>query len=226
MIIEKMQLIDNDLLLLRYEERPMDSAVTSMLTTGEPQAPRRLYVFYCITSENVAGVYEDDSVDLQEIVMHFYEKMCNVRSLQTGDAASTPTHFYMQQNWLNYNKTTPVMRAAALRFNPSVPVSTQSFTTSPYLNYNVFSYDDRLVSPLERPKACSTEPIVFRDRSTDLVKFRLNTTVYRPPNAKAPRELCAFIFHPFEPLVLSIQKCMHLYTYKLHIYNHSTIVEK
>lgn len=226
MIIEKIQLVDNDLLFLRYEERPVDSVVTSMLTTGEPQAPRRLYVFYCITNETVAGVYEDDSVDLQEIVMHFYEKMCNVRSLQTGDAASTPTHFYMQQNWLNYNKTTSVMRAAALRFNPSVPVSTQSFSTSPYLNYNEFSYDDRLVSPLERPKACSTEPIVFRDRSTNLVKFRLNTTAYRPPNAKAPRELCAFIFHPFEPLVLSIQKCMHLYTYKLHIYNHSTVVEQ
>lgn len=224
MIIEKMQLVDNDLLLLRYEERPVDSDVTSLLTSGEPKAPRRLYVFYCITGENVAGVYEDDSVDLQEIVMHFYEKMCNLRSQQTGHAASTPTPTpYMQQSMLN--KTTPLMRQAALLFNPSVPVSTQSFSTSPYLNYNVFSYDARLVSPLERPKACSTEPIVFRDRATNLVKFRLNTTAYRPPNAKAPRELCAFIFHPFEPLVLSIQKCMHLYTYKLHIYNHSTVVE-
>ncbi|KAH8297018.1 hypothetical protein KR044_003536 [Drosophila immigrans] len=226
MIIEKMQLVDNDLLLLRYEERPKDSDVTPMLTTGEPQPPRRLYVFYCITNENVAGVYQDDSVELLQIVVEFYDKMCNVRSLQTGDVPSLPTNYFMRQNYVNPNKTVPFMRQAALRFNPSVPVSTQSFSTSPYLNYNVFSYDDRLVSPLERPKACSTEPIIFRDRATNLIKYRLNTKARRPHSTLAPRELCAFIYHPFEPLVLSIQKCMHVYDYKLHIYNHGTTVEQ
>ncbi|XP_062133026.1 DET1 homolog isoform X1 [Drosophila sulfurigaster albostrigata] len=226
MIIEKMQLVDSDLILLRYEERPKDSDVAPMLTTGEPQPPRRLYVFYCMTSEDVSGVYQDDSLELLQIVVQFYNKMCNVRSLQTGDVPSLPTHYFMRQNYVNPNKTIPFMRQAALRFNPSVPVSTQSFSTSPYLNYNVFNYDDRLVSPLERPKPCSTEPIIFRDRVSNLIKYRLNTKARRPHNALAPRELCAFICHPFEPLIISIQKCMHVYDYKLHIYNHGTTVEQ
>ncbi|EDW60685.2 DET1 homolog [Drosophila virilis] len=227
MIIEKMQLIDSDFLLLRYEERPKDSDVTPILVTGEPQPPRRLYVFYAMSSEEVLGVYHDDSVDLLQIVVQFYDKLCNVRSLQTGDAPSSPSsHYFMQQNCINPNKSAPFMRQAALRYNPTVPVSTQSFSTSPYLNYNVFSYDDKLISPLERPKACSVEPIVFRDRATNLIKFRFNTKAHRPPSQFTPRELCAFICHPFEPLVLSIQKCMHVYSYKLHIYNHGTVVEQ
>ncbi|EDW09703.2 DET1 homolog [Drosophila mojavensis] len=226
MIIEKMQLVDNDLLLLRYEERPKDSEV-SMLLTGEPQPPRRLYVFYSMTSEDVLGVYQDDSIDLLQIVVQFHDKLCNVRSLQTGDAPSSPSsHFFMQQNWKNNSKSLSFMRQAALRYNPTVPVSTQSFSTSPYLNHNVFNYDNLLISPLERPKACSTEPIVFRDRATNLIKFRFNTKAQRPPSQFTPRELCAFICHPFEPLVISIQKCMHVYSYKLHIYNHETIVQQ
>ncbi|XP_034477316.1 DET1 homolog [Drosophila innubila] len=225
MIIEKMQLVDSDLILLRYEQRPKDTDVTPMLTTGEPEPPRRLYVFYRMSNEDVIGVYHDDSVDLLEIVVQFYDKMCNVRSMQTGDAPSSPTHHFIRQNCLSPNKSTHFMRQAALRFNPSVPVSTQSFSTSPYLNYNVFYYDDRLVSPLERPKASSTEPIVFRDRETNLIKFRLNTKARRAHDS-GPRELCAFICHPFEPLVISIQKCMHVYLYKLHIYNHSTTVKQ
>lgn len=220
-----MQLVDSDLILLRYEQRPKDTDVTPMLTTGEPEPPRRLYVFYRMSNEDVVGVYHDDSVDLLEIVVQFYDKMCNVRSMQTGDAPSSPTHHFIRQNCLSPNKSTHFMRQAALRFNPSVPVSTQSFSTSPYLNYNVFYYDDRLVSPLERPKASSTEPILFRDRDTNLIKFRLNTKARRPHDI-GPRELCAFICHPFEPLVISIQKCMHVYAYKLHIYNHSTTVKQ
>ncbi|XP_023171766.1 DET1 homolog isoform X2 [Drosophila hydei] len=227
MIIEKMQLVDNDLLLLRYEERPKDSNVPHILLTSEPQAPRRLYVFYSMNSEDVLGVYHDDSIDLLQIVVQFNDKLCNVRSLQTGDApSSASSQFFMQQNWKNSSQSLPFMRQAALRYNPTVPISTQSFSTSPYLNHNVFNYDNLSISPLERPKACSTEPIVFRDRATNLIKFRLNIKAQRLPGQFTPRELCAFICHPFEPLVISIQKCMHVYSYKLHIYNHGTIVQQ
>ncbi|ALC40977.1 abo, partial [Drosophila busckii] len=223
MIIEKMQLVDNNLLLLRYEKRPLDIDLPISLTTGEPTPPRRLYVFYRMDSEDVIGVYQDDSVELLQIVLHFYDKLCNARSLQTGDAPTSPILYLMQQQ---YNKPVPFVRQSAMRFNPSVPVSTQSFSTSPYLNFNVFSYEERFVSPLERPKVCSTEPIVFRDRETNLVKFRLNIKARRAHTAMAPRELCAFIFHPYEPLAISIQKCVSVYAYKLHVYHHSTVVEQ
>ncbi|XP_022222159.1 DET1 homolog [Drosophila obscura] len=224
MIMEKMQLVNRDLICLRFEERPKDNNINPMLTLGEIPTPRRFYVFYTILGEQVVGVYQDDSVELLQIILQFYDQMRNVRSLHTGDAPSLPPQFFLKQNFVDANKTIPFMRQAALRFNPSVPVSTQSFSPSPYLKYNEFSYDDRLISPLERPKPCSAEPIIFRDRTTKLVKFRLNAKARRQNNPLAPRELCAFICHPFEPLILSIQKYLHIYAYNIHLYNHSTVV--
>jgi len=219
--MERMQLVNKELLLLRYEERPKDSDTMPMA-----QSPRRLYVFYTISAEEVVGVYPDYSVDLLQIILQFYDEMSNVRSLQTGDAPSLPLHFFLKQNFVDANDSILFVRHAALRFNPSVPVSSQSLSPSPYLRFNEFSFDDRHVSPLERPNPCSAEPIVFRDRTTQSVKFRLHATARRQINSLAPRELCAFIWHPFEPLVLSIQKCMNSYAYHVHLYNHGTVVEQ
>ncbi|XP_043649875.1 DET1 homolog [Drosophila teissieri] len=221
MIMERMQLVNKELLLLRYEERPKDTDTMPMAPS-----PRRLYVFYTITGEEVIGVYPDYSIDLLQIILQFYDQMSNVRSLQTGDAPSLPLHFFLKQNFVDANESVPFVRHAALRFNPSVPVSSQSLSPSPYLRFNEFSYDDRYVSPLERPNPCCAEPIVFRDRSTQSIKFRLHATARRQISPLAPRELCAFIWHPFEPLVLSIQKCMNSYAYHVHLYNHSTVVEQ
>ncbi|XP_017077779.1 DET1 homolog [Drosophila eugracilis] len=221
MIMERMQMVNKELFLLRYEERPKDS--DTMPTTP---TPRRLYVFYTISAEEVVGVYPDYSVDLLQIILQFYDEMSNVRSLQTGDAPSLPLHFFLKQNFGDANESIPVVRQAALRFNPSVPVSSQSLSPSPYLRFNEFNFDDRHVSPLERPNPCSAEPIVFQDRTTKSVKFRLHATARRHNNLSAPRELCAFIWHPFEPLVLSIQKCMNSYAYHVHLYNHGTIVKQ
>ncbi|XP_034668046.1 DET1 homolog isoform X1 [Drosophila subobscura] len=224
MIMEKLQLVNRDLILLRFEERPKDNETAPLLPLGEIHTPRRFYVFYTILDEQVVGAYQDDSVELLQIILQFYDQMRNVRSQHTGDAPSLPPQFFLKQNFVDANKTIPFMRQAALRFNPSVPVSTQSFSPTPYLKYNEFSYDDRLISPLERPKPCSADPIVFRDRSTKLVKFRLSAKARTPNNPLAPRELCAFICHPFEPLILSIQKYLHNYAYNIHLYNQSTVV--
>ncbi|KAH8412255.1 hypothetical protein KR009_000901 [Drosophila setifemur] len=221
MIMERMQMVNKELLLLRYEERQKDSDIVPL-----PPAPRRLYVFYTITGEDVVGVYPDDSVDLLQIILQFYDQMSNVRSMQTGEAPSLPLHFFLKQNFVHASESIPFVRHAALRFNPSVPVSSQSLSPSPYLKFNEFSYDDRHISPLERPNPCSAEPIVFRDRVTKSVKFRLHARARRQVNSLAPRELCAFIWHPFEPLVLSIQKCMNSYAYHIHLYNHGTIVDQ
>ncbi|KAH8298280.1 hypothetical protein KR018_012478 [Drosophila ironensis] len=221
MIMERMQLVNRELILFRYEERQKDSDVLPPQPT-----PRRLYIFYMITIEEVVGVYPDDSVDLLQIILQFYDQMSNVRSMQTGDAPSLPLLFFLKQNFVDANDSIPFIRQAALRFNPSVPVSSQCLSPSPYLQFNQFSYDDRHISPLERPNSSWSEPIVFKDRTTKRVKFRLHVRARRPTNALSPRELCAFIWHPFEPLVLSIQKCMNSYAYHVHLYNHSTVVDQ
>lgn len=40
-----------------------------------------------------------------------------------------------------------------------LPISAQSYSSSPYLDLSLFSYDDKWVSVMERPKACGEHPI-------------------------------------------------------------------
>ena len=40
-----------------------------------------------------------------------------------------------------------------------LPISAQSYSSSPYLDLSLFSYDDKWVSAMERPKACGEHPI-------------------------------------------------------------------
>lgn len=40
-----------------------------------------------------------------------------------------------------------------------LPVAAQSFNSSPYLNTSLYSYDEKWVSPMERPKVVGEYPI-------------------------------------------------------------------
>ena len=48
---------------------------------------------------------------------------------------------------------------AVKRLLAQLPISAQSYSSSPYLDLSLFSYDDKWVSVMERPKACGEHPI-------------------------------------------------------------------
>lgn len=48
---------------------------------------------------------------------------------------------------------------ATRRLLAQLPISAQSYSSSPYLDLSLFSYDDKWVSVMERPKACGEHPI-------------------------------------------------------------------
>ena len=48
---------------------------------------------------------------------------------------------------------------ATRRLLGQLPVCSQSFSNSPYLDLALFYYDDKWISPLERPKPCGDTPI-------------------------------------------------------------------
>lgn len=50
-------------------------------------------------------------------------------------------------------------REATKRLLAQLPISAQSYSCSPYLDLSLFSYDDKWVSGMERPKACGEHPI-------------------------------------------------------------------
>ncbi|XP_037950207.1 DET1 homolog [Teleopsis dalmanni] len=214
MVILKMQLLDVDHLLIRYEKRPRNVNVQDF----------KLYVFYCISKCAVMRVFSRSSIELLYLLRNFCDNFRNVRSLQSLDSSSSSSNNAYYRAAFN-NAIASVnggVAEAAMRFNPTLPISSQSFSTAQYLDYNLFCYDDQLISALERPKLCSREPIRFTDRNTNITKFRLflETSVDLRPN----HQLVTFIFHPFEPFIISVQKLYTRYVTNFHIYNQSTIV--
>lgn len=51
---------------------------------------------------------------------------------------------------------------AVRRLLGQLPISAQSYSSSPYLDLSLFSYDDKWVSVMERPKTCGDHPIRCR----------------------------------------------------------------
>ena len=50
---------------------------------------------------------------------------------------------------------------AVRRLLGQLPISAQSYSGSPYLDLSLFSYDDKWVSVMERPKTCGDHPIRY-----------------------------------------------------------------
>ena len=69
-------------------------------------------------------------------------------------------------------------------------------------DHGLFSYDEKWVSVMERPKACGESAINFYGRECSQLKFRIFAGIQgRQPPPQA-RRLVAFIFHPTEPFAI------------------------
>lgn len=70
-----------------------------------------------------------------------------------------------------------------------LPIGAQSYTSSPYLDLSLFSYDEKWVSVMERPKACGEHPVQFYGRESGLSKFRIYAGPRKKYRAFFPRKI-------------------------------------
>ena len=107
-----------------------------------------------------------------------------------------------------------------------MPISAQSYSCSPYLDLNLFSYDDKWVSVLERPKVCGEYPIKFFARDSGMLKFRIFAGIQLFTAPQSVRRLVAFTFHPTDPFAISVQRINTEYVVNFHIRNSNTKIMK
>lgn len=91
------------------------------------------------------------------------------------------------------------------------------FSYSPYLDLALFSYDDKWVSVMERPKACGDHPIRFYARDSGLLRFKIYAGLQQKDHLTPGRRLVAFTFHPFDPFVISVQRTNAEYVVNFHV---------
>ena len=119
------------------------------------------------THTQILGVYEHTSPELLHLMEsfqdHFRNSWLNL-SPQFPSSPSSSVHARRVQQmfkWTLIVAKNGGQREAISRMLTQLPISAQSYSCSPYLDHALYSYDDKWVSQLERPKTCGDHPIRF-----------------------------------------------------------------
>lgn len=223
----KMQLLDENLLLIKYAN---EYVVTQK--ANEPNIQPSFFVIYSIWDQKVLAVYENTSEELLDLFERHSDLFRNARMASDVQLPCAPNNnLYMKLNQIRFKQTIVSARGggkieATRRILGQLPISAQSYSNSPYLDLSLFSYDDKWVSVMERPKASSEYPIRFFARDSGLLKFRIYPGLQDAGIPQPMRRLVAFTFHPTEPFAISVQRVDSDYVVNFHIRNSNTQISK
>ncbi|KAL3281566.1 hypothetical protein HHI36_004774 [Cryptolaemus montrouzieri] len=214
----KMQLLDENHLLIKYAS---EDVVTLRVTDANNQ-PSFIVVFNILESK-VMALYENTSKDLLRLFEDFCDCFRNVNIYtKTKFTCSPSNNLYAKILQQRFKQT--IINAkfggkveATKRLLAQLPISAQSYSSSPYLDLSLFSYDDKWVSVLERPKACGEHPIRFYARDSGFLKFRIYAGAMGRTTTPSARRLVAFTFHPTDPFAISVQRTNSEYIVNFHV---------
>lgn len=154
----RMQLLDENHLLIRLATED----VVSMRVDATSQTS--FFVFYNIPETRVLAVYQSVSEDLLSLYENYYDSFRGMpadRFISTFcnslEARRAHERFKETIHNAKYGGYGEAIRRVLLQ----LPISAQSFNPSPYLDMELFSYDDKWVSFYERPRPCSEYPIRY-----------------------------------------------------------------
>ena len=125
---------------------------------------------------------------------------CSVRPVQTPCRASERSAF--ARAWA----PTAQPRVQEDSRAPSIPVAPQALTSSPYLDTRLWAYDAQQTSSSLRARPARDQPLRFTSQENPGARFRLQALDAEPAPAggRLHKSLLTLLYHPMEPLVLSV----------------------
>jgi de-etiolated-1 len=216
----KIQLLDEDHLLIKYSS---EEVVT--LKVHEPNSHVSFFVIYNIWKKKILAVYSNVSESLLYLFENFCDSFRNAKLNAISQWTCSPSN-NIYANLLHQRFKQTIISAkgggtveATKRINAQLPISSQSYSSSPYLDLSLFSYDDKWVSIMERPKAASEFPIRFFARDSGLLRFKIHSS---QKSGLTGRRLVAFCFHPFQPFAISVQRIDTNYIVNFHMHHNAS----
>lgn len=96
----------------------------------------------------------------------------------------------------------------------SLPFTGQSQSPSPYFDQSLFRFDEKLISSTDRHRQSTDHPIKFiARRQPKFPKFKIKPGPEAGNGDARAKRISSFVFHPYLPLVLSIQQTMFSQTW-------------
>ena len=158
--IAKVQFLDEFHLLLKYTNEEV-----VIQKQNDSSSPFSLYVVYNITTTDILSAHDNISKDFLEIYeTHFDSFRSPISHPLCQDVSSLSNNAHSRALHLKFKQTITSAKyggslEATRRLLGQLPMCSQSFSSSPYLDHALFSYDDKWISPLERPKPCGDNPV-------------------------------------------------------------------
>ena len=226
--IWKMQMLDDEHFLLKYA---CEDVVTNRHL--EPNSLPSFFVVYNYNTTRVVAVYENTSAELLELFENYtdffrntnlnFDDFTDMRYCTRTSSPSNNIHARLIQQRFKQTivsaKNGGILEARK-RVLAQLPISAQSYSSSPFLDLGLFSYDEKWVSVMERPKACGDHPIQFYGRESGLLKFKIYPgwpAGQQHTHGHSSRRLVVFTFHPTDPFAISVQKTNMEYVVNFHI---------
>lgn len=213
------------------------------------------FVFYDTKTTKIVKILRNSSPELLHLFENFQDYFTlassdnmNVRALldlnneTTSNGMGVPLSFHtLASNNIYANQLMKRHVKNMLKFNSisemtkcllsQLPISSQSYTTTPYLDHSLFSYDEKLISNLERPKPIGDQIIKFNIRESGRLCFRMYSGIQMALGVNSSNQqqslfkrLVAFIWHPREPFCISVQRVTHDYNVNFHIYSKFNLI--
>lgn len=224
------------------------------ISNGSPHASNILneqhtpfyFVLYDLETSKILNILRNTSSFLLKV----YENLQDYFSLTTLEGVTNNTDYDASPSSFNFH-TLPsnnihaqqilqrqIKNLSKLNNNTDLtkcilselPLNSQSYTVSPYLDHSLFSYDMKLISNFDRPKPIGDQIIKFNNRETGRFSFRLypgkqasysGSSCYQHTSIK---RLVAFIWHPHEPFCISVQRATQEYNVNFHVYSKNTLI--
>ena len=173
----KVQFLTQDIILLKFAH---ESIVNKR--QQEQQMHQALFVVYNIRSSTILNIYDDSSADLAEIFEKYNDEIRHSSSyglINHNNLEFFPLSTYAGRRQFehNYSRSTSGIEIEAVkRLLMQLPLRTITHTVSPYLDLNLFSYDEKIVHIDDMIKTCPNNPIRFFSRDCQRMKFQLTLT--------------------------------------------------
>ncbi|GJQ70421.1 putative De-etiolated protein 1 Det1 [Trypoxylus dichotomus] len=212
------KLLDENHILIKY-------ASEEVVTLKSPDANSQpsFFVVYNMSESKILAIYENTSKELLNLFENFCDSFRNASIYnETQFTCSPSNNIYARLIQHRFKQTIVSAKfggktEATKRLLAQLPISAQSYSSSPYLDLSLFSYDDKWVSVMERPKPCGEHPIRFYARDSGYLKFRIYAGGTNRSQPQATRRLVAFTFHPTDPFAISVQRTNSEYIVNFHI---------